>query len=141
MFDYPQETGRTAMSLIVSDTLRSYPGCKVILSHAGGTLPYLIYRAAGMLPVTPMTVGKSTKEIVEEASAFYFDTALSSNPATLKALFEIAKPGHVLFGTDFPNAPTPAIEYFTANLDQFDVTPESLAENAKELFPRLRAFD
>ena len=141
MFDYPHETGRTAMSLIVSDTLRSYSDCKIILSHAGGTLPYLIHRAAGMLPETPMTVGKSTKQMIEEASDFYFDTAISANPATLKALFEIAKPGHVLFGTDFPNAPTPAIKYFTANLEKFDKGPESLSENAKELFPRLRAFD
>ena len=128
------------MSLIVSDTLREYPGCKVILAHAGGTLPYLVYRAAGMLPETPMTVGKSTAEMIEEASEFYYDTAISANPATLKALCEIAKPGHVLFGTDYPNAPTAAIKYFTNNLERFDMGVESLSENAKFLFPRLKAF-
>ena len=141
MFDYPHETGRTAMSLIVSGVLRNYPGCKVILSHAGGTLPYLVHRAAGLLPATPMSVGRSTAEIIEEASGFYFDTAISSNPATLKALLEIAKPGHVLFGTDYPNAPVPAIKYFTMNLEKFDLGSESLSENAKELIPRLRSFD
>lgn len=144
MFDYPHETGRTAMSLIVSNTLRKYPDCKVILSHAGGTLPYLIHRAAGMLPVTPMTVGKSTEEILEEASNFYYDLAISSNPATLKALYEIAKPGHVLFGTDFPNAPAPAIKRFTANLEHFDASPEPLAAvfngSALALFPRLKSY-
>lgn len=142
MFDYPHETGRTAMSLIVSDMLRSVPDCKIILSHAGGTLPYLIHRTAGLLPVTPMTAGKSTEEILQEASTFYFDTAISANPATLKALYEIAKPGHVLFGTDFPNAPTPAIKWFTDNLEAFDASPEPLTavfnESALALFPRLQ---
>ena len=144
MFDYPHETGRTAMNLIVSNTLLKFPGCKVILSHAGGTLPYLIHRAAVMLPVTPMTVGKSTEQMVDEASDFYYDTAISSNPATLEALFEIAKPGHVLFGTDFPNAPRDAIERFTANLEGFNVQPETLAalfnKNALVLFPRLESY-
>lgn len=143
MYDYPHETGRTAMDLIVSDTLRSYPGCKIILSHAGGTLPYLIYRAAGMLPHTPTSVGKSTEEILAEARDFYFDTALSSNPITLQALLTFAKPGHVLFGTDFPNAPTPAIEYFMANLGEFEMDEKTRREveyeSALKLFPRLKA--
>lgn len=67
MFDYPHETGRTAMDLIVNNTLRTYPGCKIILSHAGGTLPYLIHRPAALLPLPPFNIGKSTEEIIEEA--------------------------------------------------------------------------
>ena len=142
MFDYPHETGRTAIHLIVSNTLRNYPDCKIILSHAGGTLPYLIYRVADVLPYTPMSVGKSPAQILEDASEFYYDIAISANPATLKALFEIAKPGHVLFGTDYPNAPVPSIEYFTASLEKFDAAPEPLAtvfnQSVLELFPRLK---
>lgn len=144
MFDYPHETGRTAMSLLVSNTLRDFPGCKVILSHAGGTLPYLIYRAATMLPVTPMSVGKSTEQLLEEAGDFYYDLAISSNPATLKALYEIAKPGHILFGTDYPNAPAQAIHRFTAFLEGFEPGPEPLSavlmDSALGLFPRLRQY-
>lgn len=141
MFDYPHETGRAAMDLIIGNTIRSFPDCKIILSHAGGTLPYLIYRPAGMLPHTPMDIGKSTEEIVEEARTFYYDTAISANPLTLQLLFAFAKPGHVLFGTDFPNAPTEAIQYFTANLDRYDaesdIRREVESEGALKLLPRL----
>ena len=144
MFDYPHETGRTAMDLLVSNTLQDFPGCKVILSHAGGTLPYLIHRAATMLPVTPVSIGKSTEQFLEEASEFYYDVAISSNPATLKALYEIAKTGHVLFGTDYPNAPTEAIEHFTRFLEEYEPGPEPLSailrESALGLFPRLRQY-
>ena len=141
MFDYPHETGRTAMDLILSDTLRSVPDCKIILSHAGGTLPYLIYRPAGMLPHTPFDVGKSTAEIVEEAREFYFDTAISANPLTLGLLFEFAKPGHILFGSDFPNAPAEGIKYFTKNLEMHPLVDQTRKEveykAALRLFPRL----
>lgn len=144
MFDYPHETGRTAMDLIISNTLRSSPQCKIILSHAGGTLPNLIYRAAEMLPLMPKAIGKTTEEILDEARGFYFDTAISSHAGTLTALFLLAKPGHVLFGTDFPNAPTKGIEYFTKQLESYDMEPkqreEVYNEAALELFPRLRAL-
>ncbi|KAI9680443.1 MAG: hypothetical protein M1822_007201 [Bathelium mastoideum] len=142
MFDYPHETGRAAMDMITAGVVRDSPGCKIILSHAGGTLPYLIYRAAAMLPLMPKPLGFSREQIVEQARGFYFDTAISANPITLKALFEFAKPGHVLFGSDFPNAPKDAVEYFTEALDTYQM-PESTRrevyyEAALELFPRLK---
>lgn len=145
MFDYPHETGKTAMDLITSSVLRDHPDCKVILSHAGGTLPYLIHRAATMLPLMPNNLGLRREEIVEEARRFYFDTAISANPVTLKALFEFAKPGHVLFGSDFPNAPKDAIIHFTSFLNSYSVPEEYRGQvdsgAALELFPRLKARD
>ncbi|KAJ9616545.1 hypothetical protein H2200_000264 [Cladophialophora chaetospira] len=138
MFDYPHETGRTAMDLILSDTLKSVaPECKIILSHAGGTLPSLIYRPAGMLPYTPFSVGKSTEQIVEEASRFYFDIAISSNPLTLGLLFKLAKPGHVLFGSDFPNAPAEGIKYFTRNFEEFGLSDERRRDVEYEAMEKL----
>lgn len=143
LFDYPHETGRTAMDMIISGTLKKYASdCKIILSHAGGTLPYLVYRAAGLLANAPFTNGKSVEEMIAEASSFYFDTAISANEVTLSALFKLAKPGHVMFGSDFPNAPSKSIEYFTRNLDEFhmeaDMRRSVEYEAALELFPRLR---
>lgn len=182
MFDYPHETARTAIDLILSDTLRTVASeCKIvsvlpqrhatgfwlgrsllcsavyfqhrptltlpqILSHAGGTLPYLIYRPAGMLPYTPFTVHKSTEEIVSEARRFYFDTAISANPVTLAALFKLLEgtKGHVLFGSDFPNAPKEGIEYFTKQLGEFEMSAEARRDveygGALELFPKLREY-
>ena len=129
------------MDLITQGTLRRHPGCKVILSHAGGTLPYLLYRVADALPHTPGSPGRSTAEIVAEGREFYFDTAIMGNPATLKALFEIARPGHVLFGSDYPNAPEEAIRTCTEELDRFmeEAGGADAVEYgaAVELFPRL----
>ncbi|KAI9825604.1 MAG: hypothetical protein M1819_000500 [Sarea resinae] len=139
MLDYPHETCRTAMDLIVNNNIKTYPDCKIILSHAGGTLPYLIYRAAAMLPYTPCDIGKSTQEIVEEGRSFYFDTAISSNKYTLELLFAFAKPGHILFGSDFPNAPTESIEYFTSTLEELWGDHREIERDAAlAILPRLR---
>ena len=97
-----------------------------------------------MLPVTPVSVGKSTQQLLAEAGEFYYDLALSSNPPTLKALFEVAKRGYVLFGSDYPNAPGAAICHFTEFLEGFEPEGEALSEvlvgNAAGLFPRLRRY-
>jgi len=42
VLDYPHETTRTGMDMIMSGTKRAYPDCKVILSHGGETMPFLL---------------------------------------------------------------------------------------------------
>lgn len=143
MIDYPHETGRTAMDLIISGTLRKYAAdCKIVLSHAGGTLPWLISRPASMLEFTPFGDGRTYEEIIEDARLFYFDTALSGAPLMLNLLFEFAKPGHILFGSDFPNAPKDGIRRLTQMSDEHKLSDEQRKsfENGAglELFPRLR---
>lgn len=144
-FDYPHETGRAALDLITSRALQSHAsGCNIILSHAGGTLPGLIDRVAGLMPFAPkdLNPGLSREEILMLARGFYYDTALSSskmNLGPLMALLGEEGMGQVLFGSDFPNAPGESIGYFTRQLEDGGlVGMEELRENAVGLFPRLR---
>ncbi|KAH6651601.1 hypothetical protein BKA67DRAFT_521087 [Truncatella angustata] len=157
MIDYPHETTRTAVDLIVSGTVRSHPDVKIILSHAGGTLPYLALRPAAMLPYVPSSSTKGAtitgaganqlenimvESFMEDARSFYFDTALSAAPLTLGLLKDFAKPGHVLFGSDFPYAPSPAIRQMDELLDEYGKKDESFVLSANitaalALFPRL----
>ncbi|KAH7054331.1 hypothetical protein B0J12DRAFT_718167 [Macrophomina phaseolina] len=148
MIDYPHETTRTAVDLITSGTVRAHPNLKIILSHAGGTLPYLALRPAAMLPyissaaASNITGAALTDSFMEDARSFYFDTALSANPLQLELLKGFAKPGHVLFGSDYPYAPTPAIKNMNSLLDDYGRNDGAFAYSvntgaALELFPRL----
>jgi predicted TIM-barrel fold metal-dependent hydrolase len=126
--------------MIQSGVLRRHPRLRVILSHAGGFLPYVVDRltlilsgrAGGGEPVPAQTVR-------EDLRRFYFDTALSSSSA-LPSLLAFAHPGRVLYGTDWPLCPASAVTDFTARLDTFlsdtDRTRVNRA-NAEKLFPRL----
>ncbi|RDW78938.1 amidohydrolase family protein [Aspergillus mulundensis] len=123
--EFPHETTNTALDMIMNNTLRLYPRCRVILSHAGGTLPFL-----------------PASEILEDFTAFYFDLALSSSAYTLDLLLKHVPRDHILCGSDFPFAPPPATAALAKELDEYPMEDETRAmiywKNAAALFPRLR---
>ncbi|KAK6079729.1 hypothetical protein SCUP234_05488 [Seiridium cupressi] len=98
VIDYPQATTRAAMSLLLSGIMTDFTSIEVILSHAGGTFPYLGQRAIGSL-VDPMTAQNSKVNVLVDAdnvvarklaaSRFWYDIALSTSEPQLKALLGI----------------------------------------------------
>lgn len=146
-WEFPLETGRTAIDLITnsSNMLSDHAAdCNIILSHAGGDLPYLIDRVAGLMCLGPpaLRLKKTSEEVLAEARRFYYDTALSSSPMHLSTLASLLGPehmDHVLFGTDFPPAGVDAIDYYLRQLGEgSDASVEGLRGNALTLFPRLQ---
>lgn len=140
MIDYPHETTRTIVDLIMSNTIRDHPNCNIIVSHAGGSFPYLATRAAEMLPDYGLS-DKSAEEFIEDARTLFYDLALSGNKYTLGLLTKFAKDDHILFGSDFPYAPTKTIKTHTSNLEDYEMEINLRHQinrgNALKLFPRL----
>jgi 6-methylsalicylate decarboxylase len=113
--EYAFETTRVAANLIYNEIMPRYPNIKWILAHAGGTLPFLSMRLrlmdefeVGRKP--PLPFCRADKPFIERVpegvrphlDAFYFDTALSGARAPMAALTEMAKPEHILYGSDWP---------------------------------------
>ena len=141
IYDYPHETTRTAMDLILTGTKRANPDCKIILSHAGGTLPYLIGRVSNIFQYAYTELNTNKAQIEEDAKSFYFDLALSGTPNVLDILKDWAPHDHILFGSDFPYAPRNTIVDISRDFDEYGID-ETLRrkicyENAWKLFPRL----
>ncbi|MEV1068778.1 amidohydrolase family protein [Streptomyces sp. NPDC050263] len=137
--DFLLDTTRAAYLLVRNGVPRRHPNIRFILSHAGGFVPYASHRMAVAIAAD---TGRSPLDTLDDLRGFYYDTALSSSPAALPTLLAFARPGHVLFGSDWPFAPTPASQYFAGGLDS-GVDPGTLAAvnrtNAEALFPRLAA--
>lgn len=114
--DFLLDTTRAAYRLVRTGIVRRYPNVRIILSHAGGFVPYASHRLA--MAVTADTQ-RSPLEVLDDFASFYFDTALSGSPAALPSLLAFARPGHVLFGSDWPYAPDIAVTYFTGQLDGY----------------------
>jgi 6-methylsalicylate decarboxylase len=126
--DYPFDTTRTAVHLVMNGVMARCPQVKIILSHAGGFLPYHAHRFAELASVVRTDVSPPA-DLLENFRSFYFDTALSSGPALLRALQNFALPGHILYGSDFPYAPATVGASFTAELDAFEgLTPRTRVE-------------
>jgi len=83
-----------------------------------------------------------TTAMLTDLSSFYFDTALSGSPTVLPSLLEFARPGHVLFGSDWPYCPEKTVGVFTDMLQSYqglDATGHAAINrgSAEMLFPRL----
>ncbi len=144
VLEFPFETTRTATSLIISGAMRRYQNMRFILSHAGGTLPYLVPRISLSISMMP-GVAEQVGDVPSAFRAFYYDTALSAGVSSMAALAQIASPDHILFGTDFPMAPLTAITHFGSELERLEIEGFDRARvyraNAARLLGRQPASD
>ena len=135
--DFLLDTTRAAYHLVANGCVRRHPDLRIILSHAGGFVPYASHRMAMAIAGE---LGPKLDNVLNDFRSFYFDTALSGSPAALPSLMAFAKPGHVLFGSDWPFAPEAAVGYFTGHLDADEGLDEIGRQaidrgNASALFP------
>ncbi|KAG1872679.1 hypothetical protein C8R48DRAFT_27649 [Suillus tomentosus] len=138
--EVPNETYKAAAHLVVSGKKRRFHNVNIILTHLGGSTPFLAPRVAALshymgCPLTP-------DEILEDFKSFYFETALSAHETTLTAMATFVPSDRLLFGTDFPAVSIKTVEWYTQNLENhFAGRPLDLAntmhENALRLFPNL----
>ncbi|MEA2745511.1 MAG: 6-methylsalicylate decarboxylase [Acetobacteraceae bacterium] len=119
LVDYPFDTTRTAVQLVLNGIVDRYPGARIILAHAGGFVPYASHRFAELAHVFRPDAADPA-DILKGFQRFYFDTALSSGPAALPSLKAFAREDRILFGTDYPFAPAEVAASFTRKLDAYD---------------------
>lgn len=145
--DYPLATTRAAVDLVVTGTFRRCPNVDIILSHAGGTLPFVGQRATGNLAlpdVAAMVGGYKLTDAEADFARFYYDIALSTSNAQLNGLLDFADPSHILFGSDFPYAPQVAIDTLLLQYAAFVATnprgeklsPSQLRKNSEQLLDK-----
>ena len=132
--DFLLDSVRAALNLARSGTLERCPEIRVILSHAGGFLPFAGTRLSGVADS-----GGSIEHGYDLLQRFYLDSALASSPFALPSTLAWAQPDHLTYGSDFPYARTEHVAAFTAALDQFDAVDHDAVNrrNAEQLFPRL----
>ncbi len=135
--DFLLDTRRAADQLVANGCLRRHRQLRIILSHAGGFVPYASHRTAIAIAAK---LGPKLKDILNDFRSFYFDTALSASPAALPSLLAFAKPDRILFGRDWPFAPEEAVGHFMANFDSYVALDNSARKaldrgNASLLFP------
>ncbi len=114
LIEAPFETTRAITNLIYNGTTDRFPKIKYILSHGGGTVPYLAWRIAlskyanketrpPMLRMIYDFIAKGGPETgLNILRNMYYDTALTTSPYALKAMHELVGSSHIVFGSDLP---------------------------------------
>ncbi|MEW6186519.1 MAG: amidohydrolase family protein [Thermodesulfobacteriota bacterium] len=110
LMEFIFDTTRAVTNLILNGTLERFPDIPVILSHAGGAIPYIAGRVA-MADTHPLMkeILKviAPKGVLAYLKTLYYDTALSATPYAFPCLRTLVDPSHIVLGTDFPFAPEP----------------------------------
>lgn len=148
--DFLLETVRAATGLVLSGNLEKYDGIRWILAHAGGFLPYISHRVLlTMIRDEPklsqakavVDRRRESKRRLDLIRRFHFDVALSSSPTALASLLAFADPSRVLYGSDFPFAPAPAVRFMRQEYEETALEAGVRVaidhDNAHALFPRL----
>ena len=142
-FEYPADTTRTVASLIDADVMGRCPDLKIILSHGGGTIPFLQDRLELLLPWKwKGDAGEGVRRVREAIGALYYDLAIVGFPAPLSAIAQTHDVTHLLTGYDLPFVPEKSLDPQRRNLAAFDGFSDEdrvriASGNALTLFPRL----
>lgn len=142
LLEFPCDTTRAALNLIVTGTLERFPRIRWILAHAGGFLPYVAWRVS-LVDAIPELAERAPEGVLNYVRRFYYDTALSPSPYSMAALRELVEPSHILFGSAFPCAPEAVVALECQSLEQASGWPDAVKEgidrgHALSLFPRYR---
>ena len=145
LLDFPADTSRAIANLHYSNTFARTPDAKYIVSHAGGTSPYVAGRFG---IVDEMGIIEGTGErgtAADTLRRLYWDTALSWKNPILQMLRSVVGMDQVLYGTDFPYLRRDLAVQSREDLESTPAVTEAergavLGANALKLFPRLRAL-
>jgi aminocarboxymuconate-semialdehyde decarboxylase len=132
------DTTLAAAKLVFAGVPERYPGIKWVLSHLGGTIPYVAER----LDRGWRAFGECRTQIERQPSdylrRFYFDT-VNFDPRALRFAADFAGVGQLLGGSDYPHA-IGSIELMKESLETASFTAEERKRiaggNAERLYGR-----
>ena len=98
---FPLETALAATSLLTHAVTERFPKLRILLSHGGGALPWILPRMKHARALGPPLQDLFARDPGEMAKAFYYDTILYDRLA-LRFLADSVGPDHIVVGSDYP---------------------------------------
>ncbi len=138
--EYPYDTGRAVLSLLINGAFARYRDIKWLFSHAGGPVPALAGRIANVVRARADAAEIAPDGVDRELQRLFYDTANAAFAPTMAALMALVPTSQIVFGSDYP--------YFTigenvaglASITLSDADRQAIDRgNALRLLPRLNA--
>lgn len=130
---FPFETTIAVARLVLSGVLDRFPKLKLLLAHAGGTLPYL----SGRLDSCAKKYSDSTSRLQYSPNDYlrrlYYDTLTYHAPA-VSCLLEFVGPNRLMFGTDNSFTKNPVAIYMSMENLKHKDKAAILDRNARAFF-------
>lgn len=144
MYEYPAETTRAVVNMLVRNVPVRYPNLKVVVPHCGSFLPLALPRMKSILPAMVNQGYMQPIDWEDNLSHLYFDLAGSPTGEVLHSLLTITAHDHILYGSDYPYLPDAVLQANLQRLKQTLAADRELAayaelflwKNAERLFVR-----
>jgi predicted TIM-barrel fold metal-dependent hydrolase len=101
VIEFGTDTTRAITNYVYRGGPRRFPDVKLIFSHSGGTMPFLIERY-DFFDKSGQGKAAAPDGFRAEIAKFYFDIAQASNPVATRALRQVVPVSQIVFGTDYP---------------------------------------
>lgn len=136
MLEFLFDTTRAVVDLVLGGTISRHPDLRLIVPHAGATLPAVADRVA----LFALALGTSPSvDVLRDLARLEFDLAGTPLPRQLRALLDLTTIEHLHYGSDFPFTPDFVVGLAAERLDEVDGLVAALRANTERLFPRLAA--
>ncbi len=115
LIEFTFETTRAVTNLLLTGTLDRFPDIRLIVPHAGAAVPVLADRV-----VAPAFLPKPVEpdHFFATLQRLYYDLAGYPLPRLAPALLQIADPGRIFYGSDWPFTPLPIVTRLAGEMER-----------------------
>jgi predicted TIM-barrel fold metal-dependent hydrolase len=125
------DTNLSVARLAYSGVFARYPSIRWVISHLGGTLPFMLPRLDSYWRQFPEANERCPEAPTSYIKSLVFDTASAHRPA-LTCAYEVFGQERLVYGSDHPHVPGGSGPY----LEALDVLPLTDAQRAEVLYRR-----
>ena len=146
VIEFMFDTTRMIANMVATGAKKRFSNIKIISTHGGGTIPYLVNRIQVLehaFGVGPGRIKLSPEEIREGIASFYYDLTAATSEAQLGAILKLVPVSQLVMGLDFPLMPKSTFAPAIADIGRYpafnQADLQSLSHgNAGRLYPALK---
>src|ERR1700681_1363151 len=146
VLEFMFDTTRMIANMVATGAKKRFPNIKIISTHGGGTIPYLVNRIQMLehaFGVGPGRLELSPEEVREGIASFYYDLTAATSEAQLGAILKLVQVSQLVMGLDFPLMPKSTFAPAIADIGRYSAFNKTDLQdlsygNAGRLYPALK---
>jgi predicted TIM-barrel fold metal-dependent hydrolase len=147
VLEFMFDTTRMIANMVATGAKKRFSHIKIISTHGGGTIPYLVHRIQMLehaFGVGPGRLELSPEEVREGIASFYYDLTAATSEAQLAAILKLVPVSQLVMGLDYPLMPKATFAPAIADIGRCPAFSEANLQslscgNAGRLYPALKA--
>ena len=147
VIEFMFDTTRMITNMVATGAKKRFSQIKIISTHAGGTIPFLVNRIQTIehtFGVGPGRLELSPEQVREGIASFYYDLTAATSEAQLYAILKLVPVSQLLMGLDLPFMPESTFGPAIADVGHYSAFSEADLQslsygNAFRLYPALKA--